>query len=75
MVNLNEKREIYQAMMWNLEQLAENAINIHLSFRLGEITITMLESGIINPDLIDITTFKKIISEGLNVFTELEFPL
>lgn len=74
-VKLHKKTHIYEVMIWNIEQLIETSIDTYHSFRLGEIIITMLESGILNADLIEITTFKNIITEGLTFFTNLKFPV
>ena len=74
-ITMRSKQDAFQGMLWNLDQLVNNAENIKLSFRLGEITLTMLEAGFINPDLIQVKTFNKIVSEGLKAFPNLQFPL
>lgn len=75
MVTVRYQRNVYAGILWNLDQISETLINIRLSFRISEMVITMLESGIINPDLIKVETFQKIIEEGLKTFPQLEFPI
>lgn len=63
------------ALLWNLDKLAENAMHLLILFKLQKSTITLLEAGIINPDLLDISAVKNIISEGITKFNNLEFPV
>ena len=74
-VTVGREREVYEGVLWNLQQITENIIEIKASFKLMEIIVTMLESSIINSELIQLTTLQEIIKEGLRAFPELEFPL
>ena len=75
MVAVEESRDIHNVFLWNFGQLIETSTNTLHSFRLSEIIISLLETGLINSDLIDVETLRKIVKEGLQTFTELEFPL
>ena len=67
--------DIHQAILWNLDQLAAGVKDIKLTFKLGELMVTLLEKGIMNLDLLDLQSFEKIIAEGLKSFPNLEFPI
>ena len=75
MVRVQETGDLYSLMLWNLDQLIQVSTQTYQSFKLGKVIVTMLEAGIINSDLIEISSFKRIIQEGLMTFKELEFPL
>ena len=67
--------EIRKIVEWQLNQVIDAAITAQNIFRLGETSITMLRAGILNLDLIELETFKKVIQEGTKVFPDLEFPI
>jgi len=75
MVELKQDSNIHYAIEWNIDQLLESITTIRDTFKFGELTITLLNQGVINADLIDLKSFKKIIAEGLKAFPEMEFPL
>ena len=75
MVETNKYDEIYYAISWNMNQLISSTVDIKNTFKRGELTLTLLEKGILNADLIDIKSFQAIVSEGIESFPELEFPL
>ena len=75
MVEQNQQNNIHYAIEWNIDQLLESITTIRDTFKFGELTITLLNQGVINADLIDLKSFKKIIAEGLKAFPEMEFPL
>ena len=74
-IDVGYKKEVYDGIMFNLDQISEEVSNMEFTFQFSELVITMLESGIINPDLIEVRTFQQIISEGIATFTNLEFPM
>ena len=69
-----EESQKINAYLWNLDQLAENAMNLLILFKLEKQSITLLEAGIINPELVDTTTVQNIIAEGITKFDDVEFP-
>jgi hypothetical protein len=69
------QQETFHTIVWNLDQLINNAVNIRTTFKLGEITISLLESNILNHDLLNPKSLQKIIDEGLKFYPDLEFPL
>ena len=75
LVEANDRRDIYDTISWNLEQLIDSVINIKTTFRLSEVINTLLENGLLNPELIDLRSLEKIVSEGLKFFPHLQFPL
>lgn len=75
LVETQSAATLHYAILWNLEQLASSTIETMSAFKAGELTLTLLTQGILDAELIDLTSFKKIISEGLKSFPELEFPL
>ena len=72
---LSSTRDVHQGILWNFEQLTQDALTTKLSFKLAEHKITLLDAGIINPDLIRLSNIKQILTEGLTVFPNLEAPL
>ena len=75
MIETREKSNIHYALLWNFDQLITNAINAKTTFQLGELSLTLLNHGVINADLLDLNSFKKIIAEGLKLFPHSEFPV
>jgi len=68
-------RDKTSALLFNLDQLIERSDIQLLEFKSQLVNIALLKKGIINPDNIDITSVEKIMSEGLNKFPTLYFPL
>ena len=62
-------------LSWNIEMVIETIENTHTLLRLNEISINLLRNGIINMDLIDTLTLRKVIEEGEETFPDLEFPI
>ena len=75
LVEQNELADIHSAIQWNLDQLLASITNNRNTFTASEVTITLLEKGILNPDLIDLESLKNIVSEGRKSFPTLDFPL
>jgi len=74
-VAVSERAETLNTLLWNIDQIIDSYSELFQSFRIGKLIVTLLESGIITPDLIDIYTFNKIIHEGLSAFPDLTFPI
>lgn len=75
LIEAQDFAEIQQAILWNCEQLVTSTTDIMNAFKFGELTVTLLTKGILDAELIDLKSFKKIIVEGLKSFPKLEFPL
>ena len=75
MVETNQKKDLHFAVQWNLDQIISINTEIINVFKLAELTLTLLDNGILNPDLLKIDSLKKIINEGLTLFPSLSFPL
>ena len=75
MIEQNKKTDLHYAIQWNLDQLLSLNAEILNSFKLAELTLTLLDKGILNADLIELDSFKLIVEEGLKLFPELRFPL
>ena len=71
----DEEAEARRMVLWNLEHISRSATNSLILFQMCEQSIVLLREGIINPDLIEIETFRKIIIEGEEQFPTLEFPI
>jgi len=74
-VTSQEVSDIHEAIFYNLDQLVYSNSENRNTFRLGEIIVTLLEQGILNPELLDLPSLKRIISEGKKSFPNLEFPI
>ena len=70
-----EWTDIHLAILWNLEQIILSTANVRNEFRSGEVTVTLLEKNILNPELLNLVSLNKTITEGLKSFPELEFPV
>ena len=75
MVEQNKNTDLHYAIQWNLDQLVALNTEIQNTFRLSELTLTLLDQGILNPDLIELDSLNTIITEGLKLFPSLSFPL
>ena len=62
-------------IMWNLEQLKQASTNLLLLLKVADNSLTLLRSGFLNSDLLNLYTFKKVIAEGTQVYKDLEFPI
>ena len=58
-----------------MDQLVDSLTHVRNTFKFGELTVTLLKKGIINAELIDLKSFRKIVTEGRKSFPQLEFPL
>ena len=74
-VDSHAKRDIHYAINWNLEQLISSTHNIRSTFKWGDLTATLLNRGILNAELINLNSLRKIIDEGRKSFPDLDFPL
>ena len=75
LVEAKEMADIHYAIQWNLDQLIDSLTHVRNTFKFGELTVTLLKKGIINAELIDLKSFKNIVTEGRKSFPQLEFPL
>ena len=75
LVDAQANMDLHSAILWNLDQLNDNTAERLTTFKFSELTITLLESGTLNAELINIQSIDKIVSEGLKSFPQLEFPL
>lgn len=75
LVEQNELADIHSAIQWNLDQLLASITDNRNAFTSSEVTITLLEKGILNPDLIDLASLENIVSEGRKSFPTLDFPI
>lgn len=75
LVEAQETADIHYAILWNLDQLVSSTINIRNVFKFSELTVTLLHKGILNADLINVTSLERIVAEGQKTFPHLEFPL
>jgi len=75
LVEAHQTSDIYAAIQWNMDQLASSIQNVRETFKYGELTVTMLNEGILNAELIDLKSFQSIIIEGLKAFPDMNFPL
>ena len=53
-VEAQKMADIHYAIGWNLDQLMDSIIDIKNTFKFGELTVTLLEKGILNSELIDL---------------------
>ena len=74
-VNIKNKEDLHDAILWNVDQLCESTTNTHVLFKLAEIIITLLDTNVLNHDLLQAENLKLIINEGLSRFPSLVFPL
>lgn len=75
MHSLQGDAEMKAITLWNFEQLKQTAIGSLLILKITENSLTLLRSGTLNTDLIDLATLQAAISEGLKFFADLEFPI
>ena len=75
LVTNEEKQDVHLAILWNLDQIISLNNEIRNTFRLSELILTLLNQGILNPELIQLKSLKAIINEGLKLFPTLRFPL
>ena len=75
MVENNKNNDLHYAIQWNLDQLVALNTEIQNTFRLGELTLTLLDHGILNPALVELDSLDAIVKEGLKLFPSLSFPL
>ena len=68
-------QDLHMSIQWNFDQLVSINTEIQNTFRLAEMTLTLLDNDILNPDLLQLNSLKKIIKEGLELFPDLSFPL
>ena len=75
LIKNNENQDVHYGVLWNFDQIIALNIEIATTFRLGELTLTLLNKGILNPELIEINSLQTIVNEGLKLFPNLMFPL
>ena len=74
-VESQEMQDIHYAILWNFEQIVQSSNIVKNEFRSGEVTVTLLEENILNPELINLHSLNKTVTEGLQSFPDLEFPV
>ena len=67
--------DLHHAIIFNFDQISASIHAVESKFKFAEIITTLLERGIIRPELIHLPSLKKIVEEGLKSFPDLEFPL
>ena len=72
---LNYEHESKYSVTWNVEQIKIASSNILILLKVADNTLTLLRSGYLNSDLLDLETFSRVIEEGKNVFSEMVFPI
>jgi len=75
MANLNKANEQRQTIMFNLSQLKIAGENTMLLLKITDNTLTLLKASLINSELFDLESFKKVIFEGERHFPQLQFPI
>ena len=75
LVDAQQTTDIHLATLWSLDELSNSITELTNSFKLSEITITLLDDGILNPDLVDMNSFRHIIEEGRNHFPDYNFAI
>ena len=72
---LNYEAESKYTILWNVEQLTQAATNLLILFKVADNSISLLRSGMINADLLNLETIKHVIAEGTKFYENLEFPI
>ena len=67
--------DIHYTILWHLDQLMDSTTSLREAFKISEITLTLLDKGILTPELVKLESLKKIIDEGIKAFPHLHFPL
>jgi len=75
LVEAQQTSDIHYAVQWTLDQLVSSIQNVKDSFKFSELTITLLQKGILNAELLDLKSLKRTIEEGLQSFPKMSFPL
>lgn len=75
MIAAQEKDDLMRLITWNLEQVLDSVHEIKILFRFAELTVMLLDEGILNPELIDLHSLQRIVTEGQATFPNLKFPL
>ena len=74
-VESQEMQDIHYAILWNLEQIVQSTNIVKNEFRSGVVTVILLEKDILNPELVNLDSLNKTVTEGLQSFPNLEFPV
>ena len=75
LVTHQELQDVHFALLWNFEQLVTAVTNIQNNFRSAELTVTLLDKQILNPELLNLNSLNRTITEGIKSFPDLEFPV
>jgi len=75
MLEAQQTADIHYAIQWNLDQLASSIKEVNQIFKFGELSVTLLQKGILNAELINIKSLETTIAEGLQSFPNMIFPL
>jgi hypothetical protein len=75
LVHNNIRTDLFLAIRWNLEQLLESFRTVQYSFKDAETQLTLLNQNILNPELLDVLSLNNTITEGLQAFPGLKFPV
>lgn len=75
MTELNKRTQSTYTVQWNLDQLKQAATNLLILFRIADNSVTLLRSGYLNADLLNLETFAKVIQEGKKFYSGMEFPV
>ena len=74
-VKSQEMQDTHCAILWNLEQIVQSTTIVKNGFTSWEVTVTLLENDILNPELVNLNSLNKTVIEGLLSFSNLEFPV
>ena len=74
-VETNKQQDVHLALLWNYDQIITLNNELTHTFEMAEMTLTLLDNHILNPELIQLDSLKAIIEEGLKLFPNLVFPL
>ena len=71
----NSVTEVIDHIRWNLEVLNRESTDNQLQLRMSETRVTLLRKNIINPEMINLDSMRKVVDEGKLIFKNLEFPV
>ena len=70
-----EQKNIVEHLIFNLKNIEDTSNNYINLLKIKQNKLTLLRNGLINPEIININQFKKVIEEGENSFNNLIFPI
>ena len=73
LVKNQELSDIHFAFLWNVEHLVITVTNIQNSFRSAEHIMPLLDKQILNPELLNLDSLDRTISDVMKSFSNHEF--